>query len=114
MAADRVPRPGALSGQLRRGHATRRPRGYSTYNGQGRVRDVVLISERSAAAADRALPGHWEGGLLLGTSSTCISTLVERLSRFVMLVKISGRLASTEVTTAGAARIRQLPNCSGH
>ena len=98
-----------LSAQLRRGHATRRPRGYSTYNGQGRLRDVVLISERPAEAEDRAVPGHWEGDLLLGTSSTCIATLVERHSRFVMLVKIPGRRTSTEVTTALAARIQQLP-----
>ena len=98
-----------LSAQLRRGHVTRRPRGYSTYNGQGRLRDVVLISERPAEVADRAVPGHWEGDLLLGTSSTCIATLVERHSRFVMLVKIPGRRTSTEVTTALAARIQQLP-----
>jgi len=68
-----------------------------------------LISERPAEVADRAVPGHWEGDLLLGTSSTCIATLVERHSRFVMLVKIPGRRTSTEVTTALAARIQQLP-----
>jgi IS30 family transposase len=98
-----------LTRQLRRGHATRRPRSYSTYNGQGRLRDIVPISERPAEAADRAVPGHWEGDLLLGTSSTCIATLVERTSRLVMLVKIPGRRTSVEVTTAVAAKIQELP-----
>ena len=98
-----------LTRQLRRGHATRRPRSYSSYNGQGRLRDVVNISERPAEAEDRAVPGHWEGDLLLGTSSTCIATLVERTSRFVMLVKIPGRRTSVEVTTAVAAKIQELP-----
>ncbi|HEY5249517.1 MAG TPA: IS30 family transposase [Dermatophilaceae bacterium] len=98
-----------LTRQLRRGHATRRPRSYSSYNGQGRLRDVVNISERPAEADDRAVPGHWEGDLLLGTSSTCIATLVERQSRFMMLVKIPGRRTSREVTTALAAKIQELP-----
>jgi IS30 family transposase len=98
-----------LHAYLRRGHATRRPRGYTTYNGQGRLRDVVHISQRPAEAEDRAVPGHWEGDLLLGTSSTCIATLVERQSRFVMLVKIPGRRTSEAVTAALAAKIQQLP-----
>ena len=98
-----------LHAYLRRGHATRRPRGYTTYNGQGRLREVVHISQRPAEAEDRAVPGHWEGDLLLGTSSTCIATLVERQSRFVMLVKIPGRRTSELVTAALAAKIQQLP-----
>ena len=98
-----------LTACLRRGHATRRPLGYSTYNGQGRLRDVVSISERPAEVEDRAVPGHWEGDLLLGTSTTCIATLVERQSRFVMLVKIPGRRTSVEVTAAIAAKIQELP-----
>jgi len=98
-----------LTRELRRGHATRRPRSYSTYNGQGRLRGVLHISQRPAEAQDRAVPGHWEGDLLLGTSTSCIATLVERHSRFVMLVKIPGRRTSFEVTTALAARIQTLP-----
>ena len=98
-----------LTHELRRGHATRRPRSYSTYNGQGRLRGVLHISQRPAEAADRAVPGHWEGDLLLGTSTSCIATLVERHSRFVMLVKIPGRRTSLEVTTALAHRIQTLP-----
>jgi len=98
-----------LHGYLRCGHATRRPRGYSSYNGQGKLRDIVHISQRPAEAEDRAVPGHWEGDLLLGTSSSCIATLVERQSRFVMLVKIPGRRISELVTAALAAKIQELP-----
>jgi IS30 family transposase len=98
-----------LAHELRRGHVTRRPRGYSPMNGQGRLRDTVHISERPAEADDRAVPGHWEGDLLLGTSSTCIATLVERQSRFVMLVKIPGRRTSAAVTAALATKIQELP-----
>jgi IS30 family transposase len=98
-----------LAHQLRHGHVNRRPRGYSPMNGQGQLRDTVHISERPAEAADRAVPGHWEGDLLLGTSRTCIATLVERHSRFVMLVKIPGRRTSQEVTAALAAKIQELP-----
>ena len=55
------------------------------------------------------MPGHWEGDLLLGTSASCIATLVERQSRFVMLVKIPGRRTSELVTAALAAKIQDLP-----
>jgi len=98
-----------LAHQLRHGHVNRRPRGYSPMNGQGQLRDTVHISERPADAEDRAVPGHWEGDLLLGTSRTCIATLVERHSRFVMLVKIPGRRTSAEVTAALAAKVQELP-----
>jgi IS30 family transposase len=98
-----------LAHQLRRGHVARRPRGYSPMTGQGQLRDTVHISERPAEADDRAVPGHWEGDLLLGTSRTCIATLVERHSRFVLLVKIPGRRTSAEVTAALAAKIQELP-----
>jgi len=98
-----------LAHQLRRGHVARRPRGYSPMTGQGQLRDTVHISERPAEAEDRAVPGHWEGDLLLGTSRTCIATLVERHSRFVMLVKIPGRRTSSEVTAALAAKVQELP-----
>jgi transposase, IS30 family len=95
-----------LTAYLRRCHATRRPRGYSSYNGQGWLRDVLHISQRPAEAQDRAVPGHWEGDLLVGTSTSCLATLVERHSRFVMLVKTPGgapRRRSTPRTRAGVA-----------
>ncbi len=98
-----------LTRQLRRGHATRRPRHHSTYNGQGRIRHAVPISARPAEVSDRAVPGHWEGDLLVGTTTSCIATLVERQSRFVLLVKIPGRKTSQEVTAALASKIQDLP-----
>jgi IS30 family transposase len=98
-----------LHAYLRRGHATRRRRGYTTYNGLGKLRDIVHISQRPAEAQDRAVPGHSDGDLLLGTSASCIATLVERQSRFVLLVKIPGRRMSEIVTTALAAKIQDLP-----
>jgi IS30 family transposase len=55
------------------------------------------------------VPEHWEGDLLIGTTNSCIATLVERQSRFVMLVKIPGRKTSEEVTAALAAKIQDLP-----
>jgi IS30 family transposase len=55
------------------------------------------------------VPGHWEGDLLIGTTASCIATLVERQSRFVLLVKIPGRKTSEEVTAALAGKIQELP-----
>ena len=98
-----------LTAELRRGHASRRPRGYSPMNGQGQVRDTVHISARPAEAADRAVPGHWEGDLLFGRGMTAIATLVERHSRFVMLVKIPAGHTSAVVTAALTAKIQELP-----
>jgi transposase, IS30 family len=73
------------------------------------LREIVHISQRPAEVEDRAVPGHWEGDLLIGTTTSCIATLVERQSRFAMLVKIPGRKTSEEVTAAVAAKIQDLP-----
>ena len=75
-----------LTRHLRRGHATRRPLGHSVMNGQGQLRGTINISERPAEADDRAVPGHWEGDLLFGKKMSAVATLVERKSRFVLLV----------------------------
>ena len=73
---------------LRSKHTTRRPRGHSVMNGQGQLRATLNIRERPAEANDRAVPGHWEGDLLMGKRMHAMATLVERKSRFVMLVAL--------------------------
>jgi len=86
--------------------ATRRVCGCRT--GRGQIPEAVSIRERPAQAEDRAIPGHWEGDLLLGSGHTCIATLVERRSRFVILVKLpSGD--THKVVSALTRRVRKLP-----
>jgi len=93
---------------LRTGRAQRRPQ--QRVNGSGQLLDMVLISDRPAEVQDRAVPGHWEGDLIIGRGSkSAIGTLVERQSRFVMLLDLrKGRLAE-QVKDALAVKIRQLP-----
>jgi IS30 family transposase len=94
---------------LRSGHSTRRPRGYSVMNGQGQLRGTLNIRERPAEANDRAVPGHWEGDLLMGKRMRAIATLVERKSRFVMLIALPNGHAADVVADALAAKIVELP-----
>ena len=98
-----------LQQHLRRTRAMRRSRHHTHKTGDhGRIKDTVSISERPATAEDRAVPGHWEGDLLCGTSSSQIATLVERHSRYVMLVKIAGKDTET-VINALIKNARKLP-----
>src|SRR5215210_4894017 len=80
--------PRELTACLRTGRALRVPRGRSRREGKGFVDPAVLISQRPAEAADRAVPGHWEGDLILGLDSSAIGTLVERKTRFTMLLHL--------------------------
>jgi IS30 family transposase len=97
-----------LTGYLRSGRSKRKPRRGPT--GQGRIKDMVSISERPAELSDRAVPGHWEGDLIVGKQNrSFIATLVERQTRFVMLAQL-GSDASTETVTARIAeQIVRLP-----
>ena len=73
---------------LRTGRALRVPRARTRGRGKKFVSPEVMISERPAEAADRAVPGHWEGDLILGLRSSAIGTLVERTTRFTMLLHL--------------------------
>jgi IS30 family transposase len=70
--------------------------------------DAVSIRERPAEADDRAVPGHWEGDLLCGGRNTYIATLVERHTRFAMLIKVPGK-DSASVVCALSKQVRKLP-----
>jgi IS30 family transposase len=98
-----------LIAHLRHRHAYRRPRGASgAASGRGKLVDTVSIAERPPAADSRAVPGHWEGDLLLGKRGTQIATLVERQSRFVLLIRVPTADSAT-VVAALARRVQQLP-----
>jgi IS30 family transposase len=75
---------------------------------QGRIVDAISIRERPAEVEDRAVPGHWEGDLLRGTRNSHVATLVERHSRFCMLVKVTGKDTAT-VVAALSQHVAQLP-----
>ena len=94
---------------LRTGRARRRPQGLTVMNGQGKIRNAVNISERPAEADDRAVPGHWEGDLVYGKSYSAIATLVERKSRFVMLVRLDRGHTAEVVAEALAGAVTTLP-----
>ena len=94
---------------LRQGQAIRRPEGKRLPTGKGIINDMVMISERPPEAEDRAVPGHWEGDLILGKGQRAIGTLVERSTRFVMLVRLPDGHGAPAVRKALAKRIATLP-----
>jgi IS30 family transposase len=95
---------------LRTGRALRRPRRLPDQRTARRIPDKVMISERPAEATDRAVPGHWEGDLIIGKDGgSAIGTLVERTTRFVMLLHLPDRHGAEEVRDAMTSAIHSLP-----
>ncbi len=87
-----------LLGHLRRTRVMRRSRHHTQKtDDHGRISNAVSISERPASADDRAIPGHWEGDLISGSNNSHMATLVERHTRYVMLVKVNGKDTKTVV-----------------
>src|SRR6185312_7521547 len=103
-----------LTGCLRTGRAMRRSKRRADER-RGRLKDMIMISERPAEVADRAVPGHWEGDLIMGAGNrSAIGTLVERSTRFVLLLHLpdghgAGAVAAhmTEVMATLPAQLRR-------
>jgi len=98
-----------LTACLRTGRALRVPRARTRGRGKGFVRPEIMISERPAEAQDRAVPGHWEGDLILGLGSSAIGTLVERTTRYAMLLHLPRMHAHGH-----EARVKNGPALAGH
>jgi IS30 family transposase len=99
-----------LTAHLRTGRALRKPHRTATER-RGRIPGMVNISERPAEVADRAVPGHWEGDLILGSvaSGSAVGTLVERTTRFVMLLHLPGGHTADLVAEAMITKMATLP-----
>ncbi len=98
-----------LMDHLRSQRRMRRSRHFSEHgHSRGQIVDAISIRERPAEAEDRAIPGHWEGDLLAGGKNSYIATLVERHSRFLMLIKVPSKETETVVATL-SQHVRKLP-----
>jgi len=97
-----------LTACLRTGRALRVPRARVRGRGKNFVTDEIMISQRPAEAADRAVPGHWEGDLIVGLDSSAIGTLVERSSRFTMLLHLP------PMDGRDGPRVKNGPALTGH
>jgi IS30 family transposase len=100
-----------LVAHLRQGQRYRRPRAAThAERGPGQILGMVSIAERPPAADTRAVPGHWEGDLLVGKRGTQIATLVERQTRFLMLVQLPNGKTTEAVVDALARHVQTLPD----
>jgi IS30 family transposase len=97
-----------LTACLRTGRALRVPRARTRGRGKQFVSPEIMISERPAEVQDRAVPGHWEGDLILGLGSSAIGTLVERTTRFTMLLHLP------RMTGHGQPSVNNGPALAGH
>jgi len=99
-----------LTACLRTGRTQRRPHKRTEQSGAGRLRNMILISDRPPEVADRAVPGHWEGDLLIGKGArSAIGTLVERSSRYVILLHLPHGRTAEDVRAALTRQISKLP-----
>ena len=99
-----------LTAALRRGRTHRQPQSRATRNRHKMIPDMVNISQRPAEAADRAVPGHWEGDLIIGLDGkSAVATLVERNTRFGMLIKVTDKTAQ-HVAAQLTANLGRLPD----
>src|SRR6201999_314974 len=98
-----------LTACLRTGRALRVPRARTRGRGKSFITPEILISERPAEAADRAVPGHWEGDLIMGLGSSAIGTLVERTTRFTLLLHLPRMMGHGQ-----EARVKNGPALAGH
>jgi IS30 family transposase len=98
-----------LTACLRTGRALRMPRARTRRRGKNFVSSEIMISQRPVEVADRAVPGHWEGDLILGLGSSAIGTLVERKTRFTMLLHLPRMIGHGKET-----RIKNGPALAGH
>jgi transposase, IS30 family len=95
---------------LRTGRIQRKHQGRNTTENRGRIKDMINISERPAEAEDRAIPGHWEGDLIIGQDQASqIGTLVERTTGFVVLLHLPDDRTATTVAEAMTAKIPEIP-----
>jgi IS30 family transposase len=98
-----------LTQHLRTRRANRRPAVKRAPSGKGQIVDPIMISERPPEVEDRAVPGHWEGDLIMGKRQTAIGTLVERWSRYVMLFPLPDGKNAESVRVALEATVQHLP-----
>ena len=99
-----------LTACLRTGRAQRRPHMRIARSGAGRLQNMVLISDRPPEVEDRAVPGHWEGDLIIGKRGrSAIGTLVERSSRYVVLVRLPNGRTAEDVREALTRQVSKLP-----